>query len=66
MKTEIAVALDLLASYAQRFGSINEESLEKFRVKLQEILLERYQGHWYPGTGDPSPSSLSTLFVQSF
>lgn len=51
MKKEIAVALDLLASYVQRFGSINEESIEKFQSKLQEFLLERYQGHWYPGMG---------------
>ena len=49
MKKEIDVALDLLASYVQRFGSIKEESIEKFRTQLQKILLERYQGHWYPG-----------------
>jgi hypothetical protein len=50
MKKEINVALDLLASYVQRFGSIKEESIEEFRTKLQQNLLERYQGHWYPGT----------------
>ena len=50
MKKEIDVALDLLASYVQRFGSIKEESIEEFRTKLQENLLEHYQGHWYPGT----------------
>ncbi len=49
MKKEIDVALDLLATYVQRFGSIKEESIEKFRTKLQENLLEHYQGHWYPG-----------------
>jgi len=49
MKKEIDVALDLLASYVQRFGSIKEESIEEFRTKLQQNLLERYQGHWYPG-----------------
>lgn len=49
MKKEIDVALDLLASYVQRFGSIKEESIEEFRIKLQQNLLEHYQGHWYPG-----------------
>ncbi len=49
MKKEIDIALDLLASYAQRFGSIKEESIEEFRTHLQQNLLERYQGHWYPG-----------------
>jgi hypothetical protein len=49
MKKEIDVALDLLASYVQRFGSIKEESIEEFRTKLQQNLLEHYQGHWYPG-----------------
>jgi len=48
MKKEIDVALDLLASYVQRFGSIKEDSLDNFRTKLEETLLERYQGHWYP------------------
>ena len=52
MKKEIDVALDLLASYVQRFGSIKEESIEEFRTKLQENLLEHYQGHWYPGKID--------------
>ncbi|CAF0735369.1 unnamed protein product [Rotaria sordida] len=48
MKKEIDVALDLLATYVQRFGSIKEESIEEFRKRLQENLLQRYQGHWYP------------------
>jgi protein Tob/BTG len=48
MKKEIDVALDLLVSYVQHFGSIKEESIEEFRTKLQQNLLERYQGHWYP------------------
>jgi len=49
MKKEIDIALDLLASYVRRFGSIKVESIEEFRTHLQENLLERYQGHWYPG-----------------
>lgn len=49
MKKEIDVALDLLVSYIQRFGSIKEESTQKFQSKLREYLYERYQGHWYPG-----------------
>lgn len=52
MKKEIDTALDLLASYVQRFGSINEETLEKFQSKLHDFLLERFQGHWYPGMED--------------
>ncbi|CAF1078436.1 unnamed protein product [Adineta steineri] len=48
MKEEINAALDLLVSYALRFGSIKEENIEKFRTHLQKVLLERYQGHWYP------------------
>ncbi len=49
MKKEIDIALDLLASYVRRFGSIKVESIEEFRTHLQKNLLERYQGHWYPG-----------------
>ncbi|CAF1125609.1 unnamed protein product [Rotaria sordida] len=48
MKKEIDVALNLLCSYVQRFGSIKEESIEQFRTQLEKTLLERYQGHWYP------------------
>jgi len=49
MKQEITVALDLLTTYVQRYGSIKEESIEEFRTELEKVLLERYQGHWYPG-----------------
>jgi hypothetical protein len=49
MKQEINAALDLLTSYIQRFGSIKEESIEQFRTELEKVLVERYQGHWYPG-----------------
>jgi hypothetical protein len=49
MKTEINVALDLLCSYVERYGSIKEESIEQFRTQLEKVLLERYQGHWYAG-----------------
>lgn len=49
MKKEINAALDLLASYVQRFGSIKDEHLEEFRSKLEQNLFEHYQGHWYPG-----------------
>lgn len=65
MKKEIDVALDLLVSYIQRFGSIKDESTEKFRSKLREFLHERYQGHWYPGMADFSRQSFfrnSSLF----
>jgi hypothetical protein len=49
MKKEIDVALNLLMAYVQRFGSIKDQSIEEVRTHLQQILLERYQGHWYPG-----------------
>lgn len=49
MKNELNVALDLLATYVQRFGSIKQECIEEFRTKLFQNLLERYEGHWYPG-----------------
>ncbi|UJR21770.1 hypothetical protein I4U23_024845 [Adineta vaga] len=47
MKQEINVALDLLCSYIERFGSIKPESREQFRNQLEKVLLERYEGHWY-------------------
>jgi hypothetical protein len=59
MKQEINVALDLLSSYIQRFGSIKEESINQFHSQLEKTLLERYQGHWYPG-------KISYLFIQIF
>jgi hypothetical protein len=53
MKKEINAALDLLMSYVQRFGSIKDDAVEQLRKHLQETLLERYQGHWYPGKINP-------------
>lgn len=49
MKQEITAALDLLISYVQRYGSLKEERIEQFRGELENVLLNRYQGHWYPG-----------------
>lgn len=50
MKKEIDVALDILLAYVQRFGTIKDQTMEQFRSQLEQILFERYQGHWYPGT----------------
>jgi hypothetical protein len=66
MKKEIDAALDLLASYVQRFGSIKEESIEEFRTKLQENLLEHYQGHWYPGKLDIFVFLSCSIFIHYF
>ena len=64
MKKEIDVALDLLLAYVQRFGSIKDQTMEQFRSQLEQILLERYQGHWYPGTAVFSSfSNARILFV---
>ena len=59
MKQEIDAALDLLVSYISRFGSVKAEAIEEFRTQLQQHLLVRYQGHWYPGK-----SAIGTLAVQ--
>ena len=68
MKQEIGVALDLLAAYIQRFGSVKEETIDKFRTKVEQNLLQRYQGHWYPGTIKPHllSSYLYFLLLLSF
>lgn len=63
MKKEINAALDLLMSYVQRFGSIKDEIVEQLRQHLQQTLLERYQGHWYPGRIEPRDSSLANRTV---
>ena len=52
MKQEITVALDLLCSYIERFGSIKVESITQFRDELEKVLTKRYEGHWYPGKLD--------------
>ena len=49
MKQEVDAALDLLTSYIQRFGSIEEETIKEFRAQLQQALLQYYENHWYPG-----------------
>lgn len=49
MKSEIQATVNFLCSYAQRFGSIKNETIEKFRSELERVLYEHYQGHWYPG-----------------
>ncbi|CAF0807918.1 unnamed protein product [Adineta ricciae] len=48
MKQEITVALDLLCSYIERFGSIKVESIKQFHDELEKVLTKRYEGHWYP------------------
>jgi hypothetical protein len=50
MKKEVDVAVDLLIAYIQRFGSMKDEESNDFRARLQQTLLKRYEGHWYPGS----------------
>ena len=52
MKKEIDVALNLLVSYIERYGSLKKESIEQFRAQLEKTLHAHYQGHWYPGKTD--------------
>ena len=66
MKKEINAALDLLMSYIQRFGSIKDDTVEQLRKHLQETLLERYQGHWYPGKIEPWYPSLADRAVPCY
>jgi hypothetical protein len=66
MKQEIDAALDLLVSYISHFGSVKEESIEEFRTHLGKNLLERYQGHWYPGKLDRQPALCRCIRGLSF
>ena len=49
MKQEIDIAVHLLKSYVERFGTLEADVLEDFSDRLAKNLLNRYKGHWYTG-----------------
>lgn len=48
MKREVNAGVDFLKRLAVAHGKLDEARAEVFSEKLQKILLEKYDGHWYP------------------
>lgn len=50
MKEEIAVAVFFVTRLAKRYGSLDDESRERFAASLTVVLFETFKNHWYPQT----------------
>lgn len=48
MKREVNAGVDFLKRLAVAHGKLDEARADVFGEKLQKILLDKYDGHWYP------------------
>lgn len=48
MKREVNAGVDFLKRLAVAHGKLDEARADAFGEKLQKILLDKYDGHWYP------------------
>lgn len=48
MKREVNAGVDFLKRLAIAHGKLDEARADVFGEKLQKILLDKYDGHWYP------------------
>lgn len=48
MKEEIAAAVFFVARLVKRYGSLDNDSRERFAAALTSALFENYKNHWHP------------------
>ncbi|CAH0392943.1 unnamed protein product [Bemisia tabaci] len=50
MLDEISVAVIFLVRLIEKSANFNQEQLEGFKQRLSELLMKRFQNHWFPET----------------
>ncbi|RWS29603.1 maternal B9.10 protein-like protein [Leptotrombidium deliense] len=48
MKDEIVAAVSFLTRLIEKNTALTEEKLNQFKLKLTELLTEKYKNHWFP------------------
>lgn len=48
MLDEISAAVLFLARLIEKGENFNHEKLEDFKARLSELLVERFENHWFP------------------
>lgn len=48
MLDEISAAVIFLVRLIERSENFNQEQLEDFKTRLSQLLVERFQNHWFP------------------
>lgn len=48
MRREVKAGVDFLKRLVVARGKLDEAKAELFAEKLQQLLCEKYDGHWYP------------------
>lgn len=52
MRDEISAAVVFLVRLIEKSENFNREQLEHFKNRLSELLLEKFENHWFPEKPD--------------
>jgi protein Tob/BTG len=48
MLDEISAAVDFIVRLIERSENFNKEQLENFKTRFSQLLVERFENHWFP------------------